>query len=111
MCDVAAPALEQGSDCVLNDNLEWSWEKYSTDVASNLVCNVASNLVSIDAPKFIRDIKDEAQSLGKRGTKAPTSYLQKAQNEVFWINQGIDVIVSVAETVYNGAFSKIASVF
>ena len=109
-CDVVAPAVQQGIDCVVYDDVAWSWEKYGNDVASNLICDVASNIVSIDSPNFIRDIKDEAKSLGVKGKKALTSYLKKVQNEVFWIDQGIDVSVSIAEVVYTKAWQGIVGV-
>ena len=109
-CAVAAPAVQQGIDCAVYDDVNWSWEKYGNDVASNLVCNVASNIVCIDSPNFIRDIKDEATSLGIKGGKALTSYLKKVQSEVFWINQGFDISISVAEVVYTEAWQRIVGI-
>jgi len=111
VCDVVAPAVQQGIDCVVYDNVEWSWEKYRNDIVTNLVCDAASNIISIDSPNFIRDIKDEARSLGIKGGNALKAYLKSVQNEVFLINQGVDVAVSIANVVYTKAWEKAKTLF
>lgn len=109
ICDVAAPAVQQGIDCLVYEDYEWSWEQYTADVATNLICDAVANVASIDMPEYIRDIKDEACALGKKGTKALTAHLAKVQNQTFMINQGIGVMTSMASTVYIGAFTKFMS--
>ena len=114
VCNVGAPAIQQGTDylvsrmnCDSTDDYYWNTGKFVADVAGNFICDAALSQVSMDAPQFIRDIKDDARSAGYKGTRSLNNYLKEQQIFVFNYNQTLDVVTDLAYTVYSGAAQKL----
>jgi hypothetical protein len=110
VCNVGAPAIQQGTDYLVTrmngdsaDDYYWDTGKFVTDVAGNFICDAALSNVSMDAPQFIRDIKDDARSAGCKGTQSLNNYLKKQKIFVFGYNRALDVAADVAYTVYSRA--------
>ena len=101
VCDVAAPAVEQGIDYLIYGH-EWNSEEYFIDTVSNFACDFISGSFSVKSPKYIRDIKDGAQELGIKGTKELNKHLKRKQNKAFLTNQLISATVSVGYGVASG---------
>ena len=101
VCDVAAPAVEQGIDYLIYGD-KWNSQEYITDVTSNVICDIVSSNFSLESPQYIRDIKDDAQELGMKGTTQLNKYLIRQQNKVFLTNQLTGAAVSVSYEYVSG---------
>ena len=108
-CDILEPMVQQGVDYVVGGT-PFDKNKYTTDMVTNLVCEGFAEHIKFDAPEFIRDIKDEAYELGKKGTRALQSYLDDTiafvdnANEV--ISMGLSPIAEFFKGCYETFFSK-----
>lgn len=101
VCDVVAPAIEQGLDYLCYGD-EWDWEEYGQDAVENVVFSSISGSLSVDTPVFIRDVKNEARELGYKGTKQLAKYLNKDQWSSFFLNQFIGLEVETAGSFLKG---------
>lgn len=105
--DVAvAPAIQQGVDCAAGIQDNWNTDKYLQDVLVNGVSCAATIIATTPVPEYIRDIKDEAQTIGLKGTNEYNAYLSTSINTANAANQLLAMSVSVAKEVYKGAAKK-----
>ena len=108
-CDILEPAVQQSVDYFV-DGTPFNQEQYNADVVTNLACDGIAEFFKVDAPKFIRDIKQEAYELGKKGTKALQSYLDATiefvdnANEV--INTGLAPIAEFFKGCWEAVFPQ-----
>ena len=118
VCNVGAPAIQQGTDYLAsrmntdpNDDYYWQTGKFVMDVASNFIFDAAFSKCNMEMPQFIRDIKADAHAAGYKGTKQLSSYLKKQQWFVFGSNQLFGVgsdVTSVVVTMAYGNLSYLA---
>lgn len=106
--DVAvAPAIQQGVDCAVGVQDSWNTDKYLQDVLVNGISCAATIIATTPVPEYIRDIKQEAQAMGAKGTTAYNAYLSKSIKAAKTANQLLAMAVSVAKEVYKGAAKKV----
>ncbi len=106
LCNFLAPAIEQIIDCLCYGK-NWDWGTYGKDVIFGLVLVYFTRKVSVDSPKYIRDIKDEASSLDIKGTKKLDQFLEQTQDRAFVKNQFSGLSISIAATCFSEGLVRI----
>ena len=74
---------------------------------NGLVNHIISKYLKIKSPKFIRDIKQEAQKQGIKGTVKLTAYLQNKIYKINLANISIGKLKTILQTTIKGMYYKI----
>ncbi len=90
-CDIAGPAVKQVIDSVhQTHSIQFELITYAGDVVNNIISSGISKAVFFNTPKYIRDIKESAHSLGIKETKKLNSYLNTAKRTALINNQFVN---------------------